>query len=89
MAQAAQSGILGEQFYRQLGQTDMKVSILSCGGSHFKLDDEESQRTVHEAIKAGINYFDTAPYYGMGRCQRALGQVCHLHPEYYLAYLLI
>lgn len=75
MAQDLQTGQLGPQFYRQLGQTDIKVSLLSFGGAHLQLDDPESKRTVHEAIKAGINFIDTSPYYRMGEAQRALGQV--------------
>ncbi|CRK89587.1 CLUMA_CG003271, isoform A [Clunio marinus] len=56
--------------YRQLGNTHMIVSRVSIGGaticSNFygKLDFEEARRTVHEAFKRGINYIDTAPYYG-------------------------
>ncbi|XP_017040964.1 L-galactose dehydrogenase-like [Drosophila ficusphila] len=56
--------------YRPLGSTGLQVSKITLGGAtlsnlFFKgFDREEGIRTVHEAIKSGINYIDTAPFYG-------------------------
>ncbi len=56
--------------YNQLGKTNLRVSALSLGGSslggHFenKVDEEMSFRTVEKCFELGINFIDTAPYYG-------------------------
>ena len=50
---------------RMLGKTGMEISILSFGGgSQFlKNRDGEWEKSLHRALKAGINMFDTAPSY--------------------------
>uniref|UniRef100_T1GUZ2 NADP-dependent oxidoreductase domain-containing protein n=1 Tax=Megaselia scalaris TaxID=36166 RepID=T1GUZ2_MEGSC len=55
--------------YRSFGKTNMKVSKLAIGGATFSnlfgpLDEQEGIDTLHTALKNGINYIDTAPYYG-------------------------
>ena len=65
--------------YRQLGKTDMKVSVLSFGasplGDVFDVSDEaEGKRAVHYAIDHGINYFDVAPMYGTTLAESRLGK---------------
>lgn len=51
------------------------------------LDLGEAIATVHKALKAGINYIDTAPYYGQGRSEEVLGMALKDVPRsaYYLA----
>ena len=66
--------------YTRLGKTDMVVSQLSLGcgplgGIYGDLQEEEGIATVKEAIKAGINFIDTAPYYGVGKSETLLGKV--------------
>lgn len=65
--------------YRKLGNTGLDVSVLSFGasslGSVFReTDDNESIRTVHAAIDAGINYIDVSPYYGLTKAETVLGK---------------
>lgn len=65
--------------YRQLGKTDMNISVLSFGasplGSVFDESDEtEGKRAVHYAIDHGINYFDVAPMYGVTLAESRLGK---------------
>jgi Predicted oxidoreductases (related to aryl-alcohol dehydrogenases) len=38
-------------------------------------EESEAIATVHEALKQGINYIDTAPWYGQGRSEELLGKV--------------
>jgi len=38
------------------------------------VDDNESIRTIHFALEAGVNFFDTAPAYGAGHSERVLGR---------------
>ena len=64
--------------YRQLGKTDLKVSILGYGasplGNEFGgIEVAEGQRAVDFAIDNGINYFDVAPYYGRKLAEERLG----------------
>ena len=66
--------------YRQLGSTDMRLSILGMGGSGFgnvygKFSEEEAKRTVRAALDRGINYIDTAVWYGQGKSESFLGRV--------------
>ncbi|GMK43255.1 oxidoreductase [Paenibacillus glycanilyticus] len=78
--------------YRKLGKTGLQVSALSFGasslGSVFReTDDNESIRTVHVAIDAGINLIDVSPYYGLKKAETVLGQALKSIPRdrYYLS----
>lgn len=78
--------------YRQFGATDMKVSKVALGGGTLstlfgEFDEAEAIATIHKALKVGINYIDTAPYYGQGRSEEVLGKALKTVPRsaYYLA----
>ena len=65
--------------YRRLGRTGLDVSILGFGASPLgeefgRIEPAEGERAVHAAIDRGINYFDTAPYYGRSLSEKRLGQ---------------
>lgn len=56
-----------------------EVSELGFGGSSLggvfgPVDDEEAIRSVHAALAAGIDVFDVAPFYGLGRAEALLGR---------------
>ena len=61
---------------RALGRTGAQVSILGLGGSHLGEvpDEKEAIAIVHEAIDAGINFFDNAWEYHEGRSEEILGR---------------
>jgi aryl-alcohol dehydrogenase-like predicted oxidoreductase len=61
---------------RPLGKTGVQVSILGIGGSHLGdvRDPDEAVRIVHEAIDAGIDFFDNAWEYHDGRSEEILGR---------------
>jgi aryl-alcohol dehydrogenase-like predicted oxidoreductase len=66
--------------YRQLGQTDMKVSAVSfgawaIGGTWGPVQDEESMKALHAAVDAGVNFVDTADVYGDGRSERLVARL--------------
>jgi myo-inositol catabolism protein IolS len=67
--------------YKKLGPTDIVVSVLGLGTWSFSgnkywgaQDDQISISTVHAALDAGINFFDTAETYGEGRSESVLAQ---------------
>eukprot|EP00092_Neocalanus_flemingeri_P003808 GFUD01004101.1.p1 GENE.GFUD01004101.1~~GFUD01004101.1.p1 ORF type:complete len:357 (+),score=118.37 GFUD01004101.1:96-1166(+) len=83
---------VAQMTYRQVGKTDMVVSNLSFGASSLggvfrATDDEESVQLVETAVKQGINYIDTAPWYGQGRSETVLGKALKRIPRkaFYLA----
>ena len=64
---------------RSLGSTGLKVSEIGCGCSSLGgvLDREgeaEGLRTLQMAVDRGINFFDTADAYSLGRSEELLGQ---------------
>ncbi|XP_068156397.1 uncharacterized protein [Drosophila tropicalis] len=77
--------------YRKLGKTGLEISKIAFGGGAlcraYGLDLDEGIRTVHEALKSGINYIDTAPYYGQGQSETVLGKALKGVPReaYYIA----
>jgi aryl-alcohol dehydrogenase-like predicted oxidoreductase len=44
------------------------------GYDYGPVDDAESIASIHEAVDSGINFFDTADVYGLGRSEEVLGQ---------------
>jgi len=64
--------------FRQLGRTELKLSVLGFGASPLgdefgRIDPSEGERAVHAALDAGINFFDTSPYYGRTLSETRLG----------------
>jgi aryl-alcohol dehydrogenase-like predicted oxidoreductase len=67
--------------YTRLGQSTLNVSTYALGCWPFaggrvwgEQDDEVSIATVHAALDAGINLFDTAEAYETGASERVLGR---------------
>jgi D-threo-aldose 1-dehydrogenase len=63
---------------RLLGRTGLEVSELVFGGGWvggllINADDETRRVAIGRALRAGVNWIDTAPSYGQGRSEEALG----------------
>lgn len=54
---------------------------------HSELDEANAIRTIQQAIRSGINYVDTAPWYGQGKSEEILGRALAGVPReaYYIA----
>ncbi len=63
---------------RRLGRTGIEVSEVIFGGGWvggilINGDDDTRRKAIRRALDAGINWIDTAPSYGQGRSEEALG----------------
>jgi len=69
---------------RRLGNSDMAITRIglgtwAIGGAGYAFgwgpqDDQDSIRTIEEAVGEGINWIDTAPIYGLGHSERIVGR---------------
>jgi len=80
--------------YNVLGNTGLRVSHVAFGGGplggrnmYGEYEESEAIETVHEALIQGVNYIDTAPWYGQGRSEELLGKALKDIPRnaYYIA----
>ncbi|KAF5287953.1 hypothetical protein FQA39_LY15591 [Lamprigera yunnana] len=78
--------------YNVFGRTGLVISHLSLGTGGFCLQYgdysiQQCKETLHKAIKAGINFIDTAPWYGHGVSEEVLGKCLEGIPRraYYIA----
>ena len=51
------------------------------GNLYAPLDEDEAQRTIAEAWRLGLRYFDTAPLYGHGLSEMRLGRFLRAQPR--------
>lgn len=77
--------------YRQLGDTELKISELSfgtwaIGGAWGSKNDAESMKGLEKAMAEGVNFFDTADVYGDGHSETLLKEATKgKEDEIYLA----
>ena len=63
--------------YRRLGRSGLQVSELSLGSwvtYHNQVDAKAATEMLAAAMDAGINFFDNAEVYAMGRSETVMGQ---------------
>lgn len=66
--------------YLQLPSIDTPVSRVALGGCPLgghgwgEVDDRDSIATIHKALDAGINFYDTADIYGLGHSEKILSR---------------
>jgi aryl-alcohol dehydrogenase-like predicted oxidoreductase len=66
--------------YRRLGKTDLKISEIGfgCGNNAVLMVQasyDDQSKAVRHALDLGINFFDTAFAYGLGKSEANLGRI--------------
>ena len=66
--------------YRMIGKTGVRVSEIGfgCGNNAVlmvRAPYDDQVRVVRRALDAGINFFDTAFAYGLGKSEENLGRI--------------
>lgn len=75
---------------RRLGRTHLNLSELGFGtvpvGNMYQpIDDAQAHGALRAALDAGINFFDTAPFYGYGLGERRVGDALRARPGFILS----
>lgn len=70
----------------EIGKTRLRVTRLGLGGAPLgglfeSVREEEARATLSAAYRAGIRYFDTAPFYGHGRGEMRMGAFLRERPR--------
>src|ERR1044072_3825987 len=68
---------------RQLGDSDLRVSVISLGSwltYSGGIGREQTEACTRAAFDAGITFFDTANVYGRGAAERAWGEILSSYP---------
>jgi D-threo-aldose 1-dehydrogenase len=71
---------------RPLGRTGLQVTQLGfgaapIGGFRAAISDAEASEIIRTACDAGVNFFDTSPYYGYGRSELRMGAALRNRPR--------
>lgn len=70
--------------YRQLGNSDLEVSVISLGSWQtygVTVERKQTSRCIRRAFDLGINFFDTANMYGRGAAESLLGELLSAYPR--------
>jgi aryl-alcohol dehydrogenase-like predicted oxidoreductase len=77
----------------RLGPSDLKVSRVGIGTAPIgsrpgewwvnwgAQDDDDSIRAIHAAVAGGVNWIDTAPFYGWGHAEEVVGTALVGHDD--------
>ena len=70
----------------RIGRTTLEVTTLglgtaTLGGTRIAVTPAEAEAIVRAAWESGVRYVDTAPYYGFGQAERAVGDALRAEPR--------
>lgn len=73
--------------YRPFGKTGLQVSEIVIGGGAvggilIYADEDTRRAAIHRALAGGINWIDTAPLYGDGKSESAIGRLLEEVPAH-------
>jgi aryl-alcohol dehydrogenase-like predicted oxidoreductase len=77
---------------RRLGRTEFEITRVGVGtapigsGCDWPVfwgpqDESEALRAIHRALDLGVNWIDTAPFYGWGRAEEIVGRALEVHGD--------
>jgi D-threo-aldose 1-dehydrogenase len=71
---------------RRIGRTSLEVTVLglgtaTLGGGRIPVSLGTAEAIVRAAWRAGVRYVDTAPFYGVGQAERAVGDALRDQPR--------
>lgn len=55
------------------------IGTASLGGMYESMDEEAAIEMVVQTVKSGLNYIDTAPFYGVRKSETLLGKVMYFN----------
>src|SRR5258708_35816572 len=61
--------------------TELGLGCATLGGTRIPVSRPEAEAIVRAAWEAGVRYVDTAPYYGFGQAERAVGDALRAEPR--------
>lgn len=56
-----------------LAMSELGLGCASLAGIHRPVAEDDARATIVDALKSGVTYFDTAPFYGHGLSERLTG----------------
>ena len=73
--------------YQALGNTGMRLSVIGLGGSGYgkvygQFDEGNAARALRKGLDRGINYIDTAYWYGQGESETFIGRALNGIPRH-------
>ncbi|MDO8750179.1 MAG: aldo/keto reductase [Dehalococcoidia bacterium] len=62
--------------YRRLGNSGLEVSVVGLGTNNFgwRMDAQQADKVIHQAIELGINLLDSSNSYGRGLSEEHIGK---------------
>jgi D-threo-aldose 1-dehydrogenase len=66
---------------RSVAVSEISLGCAQLGNLYREVSDAEARATVDAAWELGVRYFDTAPHYGLGLCERRLGSALASRPR--------
>ena len=68
--------------YKEYGSTGKRISVIGCGGMRLPTPHDHAAgiAILHAARRAGINYFDTAPFYCDDQSEAIFGEALRTMP---------
>jgi D-threo-aldose 1-dehydrogenase len=71
---------------RRVGRTDLHLPVLGLGtcplgGVYAAIGEDEARATFNAAWDAGIRFYDTAPWYGLGQAEHRTGRALFDKPR--------
>ena len=70
----------------RIGNTELELPQFGFGGGTLGdrggvISEEQAEATLAAAYDSGVRYYDTAPWYGLGKSEHRIGHYLRQHPR--------